>query len=332
VSPKADSTLAMPFHAIDDGAALDAAFVAYWPAYQRWMARARPKVSARAARDELARHMPELVPTYEALLTRFGDSADVARFLTLYRPPPLVRGCTQAIWLGKGGPALVRNYDHAPHLSDGLVLRADWEGVSTLGLTDCMWGLLDGVNEHGLCVALAFGGRQVSGDGFAAPLLVRYALQTCANAEQAARALAGVPCSMTYTFVCLDQNGEHATVYAAPDRPARIDHATASANHQGKVEWPQYAASCKTVERLHAAQGLLGAKGQTLAGLTEQFLRPPLYRDGYAKGSGTLYTSVYTPGQGGLTLRWPEATPTNALTRTLDRFEPAAVQARLGSG
>ena len=320
----------MLFRVLRDGPqrheSLDEAFAQYWPAYRKWMARAKGRVSAKAAREALAEHMPELLPIYGALLSRFGDDAETARFLTLYNPPALVRGCTQAIWLGKGGPALVRNYDHAPHLADGLVLHANWENVSTLCMTDCVWGALDGVNEHGLCVALAFGGRPITGDGFAAPLLVRYALQACTTAKQAAEAISRVPCAMTYTFVCLDKNGDHATVYLAPDRSARVDHATTSANHQGKVEWPQYAASCKTVERLHKAQDLLDAKGQTLDGLTREFLRPPLYRTTYAKGSGTLYTSVYTPGDGGLDLHWPTA----RLEQSIGRYEPAAVEATLG--
>lgn len=316
----------MLFRVLREGMELDDAFAAYWPAYQKWMARNKHRVSAKAAREMLARHMPELLPTYAALLSRLGDSADIARFLTLYKPPPLVRGCTQAIWLGDGGPALVRNYDHAPHLSDGIVLHANWGDTATLCMTDCIWGALDGVNQHGLCVALAFGGRNVSGDGFAAPLLVRYALQTCTTATEAAEAIARVPCSMTYTFVCLDKNGDHATVYVAPDRPSRVDHLTTSTNHQGKVEWPQYAASCKTIERLHKVQALLNDTNQTLNTLTHEFLRPPLYRTGYAKGSGTLYTSVYTPADGTLTLHWRSAT----LTQRLGRFEPSSLVARLG--
>lgn len=317
----------MLFRVLRDGPELDETFSRYWPAYQKWMARARGRVSAKAARAKLQEHMPELVPVYESLLERFGDTADVARFLTLYNPPALVRGCTQAIWQGQGGPALVRNYDHAPHLADGLVLHASWGGVRTLCMTDCLWGALDGVNEHGLCVALAFGGRPTTGDGFASPLLVRYVLQTCASAGEAAEALSRLPCAMTYTFVCVDKGGEHATVYLSPDRPARIDHAVASANHQGKVEWPQYAQSCKTVERLAHARELLEAKGQTLEGLTRAFLRPPLYRTTYARGSGTLYTSVYTPTEGRLDLRWPNA----RLEQSIGQATAVAVEALLGA-
>ena len=315
---------------MEDGEALDSAFEAYWPAYREWMSKPKKRTSAKRAREALIQHMPELMPTLDQLLARFGDRAEVARFLTLYNPPPLVRGCTQAIWLGQGGPALVRNYDHAPHLADGIVLHAKWDGVRTLCMTDCLWGALDGINEHGLCVALAFGGRPTRGDGFAAPLLVRYALQTCATSEEAAEAIAHVPCAMTYTFVCMDTQGGHATVYAAPDRPARIDHQLASANHQGKVEWPQYALKCKTVERLTHTRKLLETSSQSLAGLTEHFLEAPLYRDTYDEGSGTLYTSVYTPNDRSLALHWRSAQPATPLVCELGRCEAKTVEASFG--
>ncbi|MGD1916798.1 MAG: C45 family autoproteolytic acyltransferase/hydrolase [Phycisphaerales bacterium] len=320
----------MLFRSMEDGEALDTAFEAYWPAYREWMAKPKKRTSAKRAREALAEYMPELVPTLEQLLARFGDRAEVARFLTLYNPPPLVRGCTQAIWLGDGGPAMVRNYDHAPHLADGVVLHADWGGVKTLCVTDCLWGALDGVNEHGLCVALAFGGRPTRGDGFAAPLLVRYALQTCTTANEAAEAIARVPCAMTYTFVCLDEHGDHATVYAAPDRPARIDHQLASANHQGKVEWPQYALKCKTVERLAHTRKLLDARSQSLAGLTKRFLEAPLYRATYDEGSGTLYTCVYSPADRSLALHWRSARPVSPMACDLHRYEAASTIAYLG--
>jgi len=287
----------MIFKSIEDGPALDETFEAYWPAYQRWMSRPKKRTSTKRAREALVEHMPELEPVFASLLERFSEhdpsTTELARFLTLYNPPPLVRGCTQAVWLGEGGPALVRNYDHAPHLADGLLLQAEWGGVRTLCMTDCLWAALDGVNEHGLGVALAFGGRSITGEGFAAPLLVRYALQACSTAAEAADAIARIPCAMTYTFVCLDAKGRHATVYTAPDRPARIDHHLASANHQGKVEWPQYAMQCKTVERLTRARELLDQPEQTLECLARQFTEKPLFRNTYDKGSGTLYTCVY---------------------------------------
>lgn len=317
------------YRALRDGPALDDAFERYWPAYHAWISKDPRRTSAKAARQALHAHMPELVPVHEALLQRWGERAPVARFLTLYNPPPLVRGCTQALWLGEGGPALVRNYDHAPHLTDAIALRADWQGVPTLGMADCLWGLLDGLNAHGLCVALAFGGRPATGEGFAAPIIVRYALQTCATADQAARVIARVPCAMAYTFVCLDAQGRHATVYAAPDRPPRIDHARASTNHQGKVEWPPYAARCRSVERLARVHELLDQPTQSLGALVHAFGTPPLHRTARGKGPGTLYTSVYTPHDGRLSLHWPGAQPPGPMALALDPFAPTTARAWL---
>ena len=56
-----------------------------------------------------------------------------------------------------------------------------------LGMSDCLWGLLDGVNDAGLAVSLTFGGRRDVGDGFAIPLVVRYLLETCDDGRGGAR-------------------------------------------------------------------------------------------------------------------------------------------------
>src|SRR6266849_6575052 len=42
-----------------------------------------------------------------------GDDDLAHRMLSHYRPPPVVGGCSQAVWLGDDGPTLVRNYDFA---------------------------------------------------------------------------------------------------------------------------------------------------------------------------------------------------------------------------
>lgn len=60
----------------------------------------------------LARHMPELVPTWERLAGLAGGDPLAAQMLTLYNPPAYLTGCSQAVHLGQ--PALVRNYDYAP--------------------------------------------------------------------------------------------------------------------------------------------------------------------------------------------------------------------------
>lgn len=291
-----DPSPELDFRAIDEphaGAKWQARFREYWPAYEKWFLRegddARP--SRADAERALRRSMPELVPTYERLVDLAGGGDRAARFLSLYRPPPVMTACSQAVWTGEG-PALVRNYDHAPHLCDGIILRSAWTGRTTVALTDCLWGAIDGINDDGLAVALAFGGRAVVGDGFAITLIVRYLLETCATVEEASAAVRRIRPSMTYNVTILDATGTYATAFLAPDRPAVVERRRACANHQRRIEWPAYARATRTVEREKRLRALLDDPAQTLGGLTREFLRPPLFQEDYRQGRGTLYTAV----------------------------------------
>ena len=79
-----------------------------------------PPATAAECRAALLRHMPELMPEYDRVCALVGDDDFAHRILSHYRPPPSVFGCSQAVWLGKDGPALVRNYDFRPEIvSDG---------------------------------------------------------------------------------------------------------------------------------------------------------------------------------------------------------------------
>ena len=120
--------------------------------------------------------MPELVPTYERLVELVGGEDLQARFLSFYCPPPYLSGCSQAVWLGDE-PLLIRNYDYSPALCDAIILETCWNGRRVLGMSDGLFGLVDGMNENGLAVSLTFGGRTIVGDGFGVPLIIRYVLE-----------------------------------------------------------------------------------------------------------------------------------------------------------
>ncbi len=70
-----------------------------------------PPPSARDCRAALSKHMPELMAHYDRVCSLVGDDDLAHRMLSHFRPAPISCGCSQAIWLGDGGPALVRNYD-----------------------------------------------------------------------------------------------------------------------------------------------------------------------------------------------------------------------------
>jgi len=283
-----------------------AIFAEYWPAYRRWMRRA-PQFPLDTCVESLRAHMPELMPTFEQLLQAFGGGEDLARFLSQYCPPRVVRGCSQLICNSDDGPVLLRSYDHHPKLFDAVVLTSRWSNTSTLALTDCLWGALDGINEHGLAVALAFGGENAVGPGFAAPLVVRYLLETCSTVAEATAALERVPVYMPYTFVIVDARGEFITAFAHPDQPTRLVKRRTSTNHQGAVVWPAYCAQARSVERLHALESLLESPAD-ITKCREAFLHPPLWREEYARAFGTLYIAEYHPWDCSLTLFWPART------------------------
>jgi predicted choloylglycine hydrolase len=277
------------------------------------------------ARARLEEHMPELVPTWQRLSAMLGEDPDAAAALALWNPPPFLTGCSQAAVL-PGGPALVRNYDWDYRLFDAVVARTSWGGRRVLGMLDCLWGLLDGVNDAGLAISLTFGGRPQSGQGFGIPLVIRYVLQTCGTAGEAVQRLRRVPVHMSYNVTVLDRDGNRATVYLAPDRPAHATSLAVATNYQGKVEWAPYAAAIRTVERQERLEELLAA-GADAASVVAACLRPPLYATKFGEGFGTLYTAEYRPGDGVARYYWPGQT----WEHSLDRLGGDSLEVHLGS-
>ena len=96
-----------------------------------------------------------------------------------------------------------------------------------LGTGDCLWGLVDGVNDGGLAVSLTFGGRREVGEGFGVPLVIRYLLEVCDDVAAATEVLARLPHQLSYNVTLCDAGGSVATVMVAPDRPARVTAAAA---------------------------------------------------------------------------------------------------------
>jgi predicted choloylglycine hydrolase len=275
-----------------------ARFEATWPAYREWYLRdgdaARPTFAE--ARERLQRHVPELVPVWSRVVELAGGGDVAARMLTLYGTPPLVTGCSQA---ALPGPLLARNYDFHPELFEGVITYTRFGSRRVIGMSDCLWGLLDGMNDSGLAVALAFGGRRESGRGFAVPLIVRYLLETCDTTAQAVRALERVPVQVSYNLTILDASGAAATARIAPDRPVALAPLPVAANHQGHIEWAEHATAFRSVEREARLLQLLEAPD------VDAFLEPPLLNDDFDHGFGTLYTAVHRPADGTVEYRWP---------------------------
>jgi predicted choloylglycine hydrolase len=312
---------------LQPGPEWQARFEAMWSAYRSWYLQEgdarRP--SYVKCRNALARHMPELVPTYQRLVELAGGGDVAARLLSLYRPPGFIVGCSQAAWI-RGAPTLVRNYDYPASRLEGIVSLTRWSDRRVIGTSDCLWGLLDGMNDAGLAVSLTFGGRPDVGDGFAISLVVRYLLETCDTVAAAREALARIPVHAPQNLTLLDRSGEYVTAYVGPGRPPRFRAIAATTNHQGKVEWPEYARAIRTEERERCLLDLLADERITRERFVDAFLEPPLHNRRYEKGFGTIYTAAYHPTEGRVEYRWPDHSPWE---QSFDRFSSESRTVRL---
>jgi predicted choloylglycine hydrolase len=305
--------LPFPFRAVEEldlGPKWEAVFEEKWPHYRAWFLRegeaARPSYATSVRM--LRAHMPELMPAYERVVELAGGGDLAARMLSLYKPPPYLAACSQGVWTRDGGPVLVRNYDYAPSRFEGLLWHTRLLGRRVIGMSDCLWGLLDGMNDDGLAVSLTFGGRRVLGDGFGIPIVVRYLLETCETVDEARATLARLPYSLSHNVTVADRAGRVLTAYLSPDREPIFREFPAATNHQGIVEWPEQARATRTIEREQTIVRLLDDPEIDVEGFADAFLRAPLFSTSYAHGFGTLYTTTYRLGDGTVDLRWPAHT------------------------
>lgn len=263
--------------------------------------------TAAECRAALHQHMPELMPHYDRVCALVGDDDLAHRILSHYRPPPAIAGCSQAVWLGRGGPALIRNYDFSLDVVTDRFEATAWSGREVIGKAQRPWGgCHDGMNEDGLVASMTFGGGRGQGQGFSIILLLRYLLETCCRVDEAIAALCRIPIAMSHNVILLDRSGAYAPLFLGPDRAPAVTAARLCTNHQERVVWPEHAAMSGTVERHEALARRLAEPGMTLDRLVECFLASPLYSRW--KGSPTVYTAVYRPAERSVDYLWPGKT------------------------
>ncbi|MCB1607463.1 MAG: hypothetical protein KDI71_10855 [Xanthomonadales bacterium] len=307
----------------DSGQPWQRLFAQLWPAYRSWYLRdghlARP--SFLACRRALEKHMPEFVERWQQLVELAGGGDVAARFLSLWCPPAYHSGCSQAVWPGSE-PLLVRNYDYSTRYFDRVILRTHWGPHRVLGTSDCLIGLVDGVNDAGLALSLTFGGRRAVGEGFGVPIVLRYVLETCSSAPQAAKVLARIPTHMAYNVTALDVDGRRATVHLAPDKPALVTPAAVATNHQPGDDHRDHIYQSATVERERYLLNRLMLHEETQERFIAAFLRPPLFSLANERERGTLYTAALWPCRRQISYRWPHT----EWTLGVDHFEPGVRQ------
>lgn len=281
-------------------------FQALWPGYRAWYLQdgdaARPCLDR--AEQALRQYMPELMPTWSRLVDLTGGDRTAARMLTLFDPPRFLPGCSQVALPGPE-PLLVRNYDYHPDLTERVVLSSHFTSRRVIGTGDCLWGLLDGMNDDGLVASLTFAGEPGSGTGFGIPLVLRYLLETAGSVAEGVAVLRRVPVHMAYNVMMLDRHGRSSTVLVRPGGPPEVFDLPAVTNHRGTRPLdPAHAARFRSVQRQRALFDLLDAAPDP-ADVVDAFLRPPLYNTEFDRGFGTLYTAAYRPVEGTVEYAWP---------------------------
>jgi predicted choloylglycine hydrolase len=270
--------------------------------------------SAAACRAALARHMPELVPHYDAACGMVGDDDLAHRVLSHYRPASHRHGCSQAVWLGEDGPALVRNYDFPLHVITGRIELTAWSRRRVIAMGQRPWGgCLDGMNDDGLVASCTLGGIARRGEGFAIILMLRYVLETCGSVAKAVEALRRLPPSQLHNVTLLDRTGAHATILIGPRREPAVTSWRTCTNHQERAS-----PASRSALRQRVLDEALAERSATLETLTARFFAAPLYSRKAA--FTTAYTAVYRPAEGRVDYLWPG----RRWSQSFDRFEEGA--------
>lgn len=261
--------------------------------------------TAAECRAQLRHHMPELLDLYERACALVGEDDLAPQILSQFKPPPSARGCTQAVWLGAEGPALIRNYDYPLDVVSAHIESASWFGREVICKGQRPWGgCSDGMNADGLVASLTFGGSAAQGPGFAIILVVRYILETCSRVPEAVAALCRIPVARSQNVTVLDKTGSHATVFLSPERAPIVSRTPVCANHQDVAlssGLSAYVAS--SLARQQTALRALAEPEATLATLTEAFLAAPLYSR--KASSPTVYSAIYRPAALTVDYLWP---------------------------
>ena len=270
--------------------------------------------TATECRSALRQHMPELVPAYDDACRLVGDDDLAHRILSHYRPALRQHGCSQAVWLGDGGPALVRNYDYSLGIVSDRIEPINWSRRRVIAKAQRPWGgCLDGMNDDGLVASLTFEGAGRNGQGFAIILMLRYILETCRTVLEAVAALYRIPVAQPQNVMLLDRTGDHATLFLGPDREPSVTRLRTCTNHQETAS-----AGSSSALRKGVLDEAIETSAMTLPSLVARFFEAPLYSR--RADFTTAYTAVYRPEEGRVDYLWPG----RCWTQSFQRFDAGA--------
>jgi hypothetical protein len=184
--------------------------------------------------DEVAPWLWDEVATFAE---RIGLRAEQGLFV---RAGSLPHGCSAVAWRDRDGRVLAgRTYDfYTRTRTRHLLLTQPEHGYAHIGMNGgLVGGRYDGLNEHGLFVALhkVMADRPAKHDpGLPYHLLPRLALQCCRTANEAADLLSRVPHLASFNYTLADPSGALIALECYPGQPGHRrdgDDVLAVTNH-----------------------------------------------------------------------------------------------------
>jgi predicted choloylglycine hydrolase len=265
-----------------------------FPAYRAWYKQFNSDIapSTKDCIKAIRHHMPEMEELFTQLTNLLELQEADSAILSFYCPAPVAFGCSQGVWLQQH-PVLVRNFDYLPNLNEGRYIHSSWHGVKVMGTLDCLWGLLDGINEYGLSISVTLVGSVRYTEGFAAPIVVRYILEFCRTTEQAVQILMKVPLCTAYNFTIVDEKFTVKTLEINPLKGIYVSNTPVAANHQGETDMFKDPKIYSSILRKNTMLDLLHSPYSTVESFIHAFGYFPLMTTDHTTGVTTLYTAAY---------------------------------------
>ncbi len=148
--------------------------------------------------------------------------------------------------------------------------------------------------------------------------MCRWSCATCWRCAdtvgEATEVLRRLPHQISYNITLCDRSGAVATVYIAPDRPARVTEG--ALRRPTTPVWSsgrKHSTWVRSVERLEAAPNSCNRRGSSRPRWPRGWSRPPLLARQWDAGFATLFTAAYRPVAGTLTYHWPNQTAAMSL-------------------
>lgn len=166
-------------------------------------------------------------PGIQEELAGFADAAGLEKSeLTFYAMSCLRPRCSQLALdssrMVDGAPLLARNYDFNPCAEDFTLVRTSIEGKYThLGTSTMTFGRDEGINEHGLSVAMSSCGLPIGALKYMQPpttkglifwVVIRSLLENCCNLNEALSWLQEMPIAYNLNMIIIDADGNAALI------------------------------------------------------------------------------------------------------------------------